>query len=85
MMGRTVKRTGVGKVVGGLLVGSVVGATVGWLTAPASGESIRRQLKSDRVSAREKAKSATGNLESKFRDLAEEASEPVARSATRKS
>jgi gas vesicle protein len=82
MMRGTAKKTGAGKVVGGIVVGSVVGATVGWLTAPASGEEIRRRLRGDRAAAREKAKSAKGNLESKFRDLVEESSAPDARPAT---
>jgi gas vesicle protein len=85
-MRRIHKKAGVGKVIAGVLMGSVVGATVGWLTAPSSVEEIRRRWMgdrlSDRLSAPEKAKNATGNLESKFRDLAEESSDPFTRPAT---
>ena len=66
-----------GKVVTGLLVGSVVGATVGWLTAPGSGEQMRRRLSSDRMSVRERVKTAEGNIESQARDLAQEVSATV--------
>jgi gas vesicle protein len=81
-MRRIHKKASVGKVIAGVLMGSVVGATVGWLTAPSSVEEIRRRWMGDRLSAPEKAKNATGNLESKFRDLAEESSDPVTRPAT---
>jgi gas vesicle protein len=64
------------KVITGLLVGSVVGATLGWLTAPASGEEIRRRLKGDLVGAREKARSAMENVESKARELAAKVRQP---------
>ena len=66
------KRAGTGKVVTGILLGSVVGATVGWLTAPGGGEDIRRWLRRDMKSAHEKAKTAEGNLESQARELAAE-------------
>ena len=66
-----------GKVVTGLLVGSVVGATVGWLTAPGSGEQMRRRLSGDTMSARERVKTAEGNIESQARDLAHEVSSTV--------
>lgn len=61
-----------GKVFTGLLMGSVLGATVGWLTAPASGEEIRRRLSGNLKSAREKVKTAAGNVESQARELAEQ-------------
>ena len=66
-----------GKVVTGLLVGSVVGATVGWLTAPGSGEQMRRRLSGNTMSALEKVKTAEGNIESQARDLAHEVSSTV--------
>jgi gas vesicle protein len=68
------KRAGAGKLITGVLVGGVVGATVGWLTSPASGEEIRRRLRGDVMSAREKAKTAEGNVESQARELAQEVS-----------
>ena len=74
---RTDRKASAGKVFTGLLVGSVVGATVGWLTAPGSGEQIRQRLSGDRMSAREKAKTAEGNVESQARALAQEVSNDV--------
>jgi gas vesicle protein len=59
-----------GKLVTGVLVGSVVGATVGWLTAPA-GEQARRKLRGG-MSARERARTAEGNIESHARELVQE-------------
>ncbi len=38
------KKRSVGKVVSGLLFGSVVGAAVGWLSAPLAGRELRRKL-----------------------------------------
>ncbi len=65
----------IGKVMTGMLVGSVVGAAVGWLTAPTSGEEMRRRIRGEVMSAREKAKTAAQNVESRARDLAAEANE----------
>jgi gas vesicle protein len=62
------------KLVTGILFGGVLGATVGWLTAPASGEELRRKLRGDRMSAREKIKTSEGNVESRARELTEEMS-----------
>jgi gas vesicle protein len=67
-------KTGAGKVVTGIVIGSVVGATVGWLTAPASGAEMRRKLRGEVMDAREKAKTAAGNIESQVRELAEDVS-----------
>lgn len=73
---RAYRKSGIGKAITGLLVGGVVGATVGWLTAPASGEETRRRLKGDLVGAREKARSAMENVESKARELAAQVRQP---------
>lgn len=73
---RIYRKGSAGKVITGLLVGGVVGATVGWLTAPASGEEIRRRLKGDLAGAREKARSVMENVESRARQLAAEARPP---------
>lgn len=70
-------KNGAGKLITGILVGGVVGATVGWLTAPASGEETRRKLKGDIKSAREKIKTSDGNVERQARELAEEVSTPA--------
>lgn len=74
---RTDKKNGAGKVVTGLLLGGVVGATVGWLTAPASGEETRRRLIGDIKSAREKFKTSEDNVESQARELAEQIDNPA--------
>ena len=71
------KKTSAGKLVTGILLGGVVGATVGWLTAPASGEETRRRLRGDIKSATEKIKTSGGNVESQARELAEEVSNPA--------
>ncbi len=71
------KRASAGKVVTGILIGGVVGATVGWLTAPASGEETRRRLKGEMKEYREKAKTASGNVESRARELVEEVNDNV--------
>jgi gas vesicle protein len=66
-------KRGVGKVLAGILLGSVVGAAVGWLTAPSSGEDLRRRLKGEMKGVKEKVRTAAGNVESKARDLTEAA------------
>ena len=63
-----------GKLVTGVLLGGVVDATVGWLTAPATGVEMRRRLRGEGMNAREKATTAAGNVESRARQLAEEVS-----------
>jgi gas vesicle protein len=68
------KKSSAGKLVTGILLGGVVGATVGWLTSPGSGEEIRRRLTGDITSAREKIKTSEGNVESQARELAEDVS-----------
>jgi len=68
------KKMSTGKLVTGILVGGVLGATVGWLTAPASGEELRSRLRGNRMSAREKIKTSEGNVESRARELTEEVS-----------
>ena len=77
------KKTSTGKLVTGILLGGMVGATVGWLTAPASGEEMRRRLRGDRKNVREKIKTAEGNVESSVRELAEAAGENPAFSRPR--
>jgi gas vesicle protein len=72
---RNVKKSGVGKVIIGVLMGGMVGATLGWLTSPASGAEIRRRLRRSGIDARERAKTAIGNVESRARNLAQEISQ----------
>ena len=71
------QKSSIGKVVTGALLGSVVRATVGWLTAPTSGEELRRRIKGEVKGVREKAKTAAGNIETKARKLAAEVNENV--------
>ena len=72
---RNLKRTGVGKVVTGVLIGGVVGATMGWLTAPASGAEMRRRLRGEAMDVRKRAKTVIGNVERRARHLAPEVSQ----------
>jgi gas vesicle protein len=74
---RTEKKTGAGKVITGLLVGGVVGATVGWLTAPASGEETRRRLGGDVKGMQAKIKTSEHNVESQARELGEQVNNPA--------
>jgi hypothetical protein len=69
------RKAGTATLVQGILVGGVVGATLGWLTAPAAGAETRRRLRGKAISARERAKTATGNVESRVRELVEEVRE----------
>ena len=68
------KKKSTGKLVTGILVGGVLGATVGWLTAPDSVEELRRRLRGDRTNLYEKIKTSEGNVESRARELTEEMS-----------
>ena len=67
------KKAGVGKVITGLAVGSVVGATVGLLLAPASGEETVSNIKSQAKGIQKKAIKAVGNIEDKARSLGKKA------------
>jgi gas vesicle protein len=84
MMKKRNKRS-VGKILTGLVVGSVLGATVGWLTAPASGVEIRRRIMGQAMGpegAWERAKTAARNVESQARDLAGEVDRDIKSTAT---
>jgi gas vesicle protein len=67
----------VARVIVAALVGSVVGAVVGLLMAPTSGAEMRRKLSGGVKDARERAKTAAGNIESRARELAEEVTSDV--------
>jgi|SRR6188474_2314874 gas vesicle protein len=67
------KKAGVGKVITGLAVGGVVGATVGLLLAPASGEETISNIKSQAKGIQKKAVKAVGNIEDKAHDLGDKA------------
>ena len=66
-----------GKLITGVLAGGMIGATLGWLTAPAAGAETRRQFRSHVMNARGRAKTAAGNIESRARELAEAVSNDV--------
>lgn len=68
------KKSSAGKLVTGILVGGVVGATVGWLTTPGAGEEFRRRLTGEIKSAQDRIKSSQGNVESQARELVEDVS-----------
>lgn len=75
------RKRSAGKVITAALVGSVVGATVGLLMAPSSGKEMLRRLKGEAMgpeAARERAKTARGNVESQARDLASDVRETFA-------
>ena len=67
------KKVGVGKVITGVAVGSVVGATVGLLLAPASGEETISNIKSRAKGIQKRAVKAVGNIEDKARGLGKKA------------
>jgi gas vesicle protein len=71
-----------GKVITGLLLGSLFGATVGLLMAPTSGQETRRKITDGAVGVQEKMKTAAGNVESRARELAENVSDKVKGSVT---
>ena len=67
------KKVGVGKVITGVAVGSVVGATVGLLLAPASGEETISKIKNEAKGIHKNARKAVGKLEDKARGLEDKA------------
>ncbi|HEX9385835.1 MAG TPA: YtxH domain-containing protein [Anaerolineales bacterium] len=71
------------KVMTGMLLGSVFGAAVALLMAPASGEEMRRKIAGETAGVREKIKSAAGNVESRVRELREDMSDRTTGSGTR--
>jgi len=62
-----------GKVMTGLLLGSVFGAAVALLMAPEAGEELRRRLSGQASNLREKISTSRGNVESRVRELAQNA------------
>ena len=67
------RRRGIGKVLTGLVFGSVVGATVGLLMAPASGEETRGRIKGEVKGVQNKAKDALENVEDRGREMISDA------------
>jgi gas vesicle protein len=58
---RNRKKNSAAKLITGILLGGLVGATVRWLT-----------VRSSRMSVRERIKTSEGNIESQARELAED-------------
>ena len=73
-----------GKVITGMLLGGLFGATVGLLMAPGSGEETRRRITEGAIGVQEKMKTAAGNVESRARELAEDVSDKVKGSTTQR-
>jgi len=76
------KKRSAGQIVTAALVGSAVGAAVGLLMAPTSGKEMLRRIKGEAMgpqAARERAKTAVGNVESQARELADDMRKPVSR------
>jgi gas vesicle protein len=67
------KRQSLTKILIGLAVGSLIGATVGMLMSPYSGQEIRRRLAGQVRGVQEKAKTAVGNVGNQARELADQA------------
>jgi gas vesicle protein len=73
-----------GKVITGMLLGSLFGATVGLLMAPTSGEETRRKITEGAVGVQEKMKTAAGTVESRARELAENVTDKVKNSTVQR-
>ena len=64
-----------GRILIGLAVGSLIGAAVGMLMSPYSGQELRRRITGQVKGVQEKAKTAVGNVESQARELASQVRE----------
>ena len=63
------KKRDMGQILTGLLLGSLFGAVVSLLMAPASGKEIRRRIGNGAVGVQDKIKTVAGNAESRAREL----------------
>ena len=61
-----------GKVITGLLLGSVFGAAVALLMSPVSGQELRQRISGQTADIREKIRTAAGNVENRARELTED-------------
>lgn len=66
-------KAGPGKVATGLVLGSIVGATIGLLMAPASGEETRRKIKGKVKGVQMRVKDTAGSIEEQSLELIGEA------------
>ena len=66
-----------GRVFTGLLIGGLIGAAVGFLMAPVSGQELRRTIREEFEEAQERAKSLMGEAEAKGRVMQDKGREVV--------
>lgn len=64
---------GIGKVVTGIVLGSIVGAAVSLLMAPATGEETRRRIREEVKGIQNRAKQFAGEVEDRGREISGEA------------
>ena len=60
---------GAGRVFAGVLIGGLIGAAVGFLMAPVSGQELRRTIREELEGAEERARSLMGEAEAKGREM----------------
>lgn len=66
-----------GRVFTGLLIGGLIGAAVGFLMAPVSGQELRRTIREEFEEAQERARSLVGEAEAKGRAMQDRGREVV--------
>lgn len=66
-----------GRVFAGLLIGGLVGAAVGFLMAPVTGEELRRTIREEFDEAQERARSLVDEAEAKGRQMQDKGREAV--------
>ena len=66
-----------GRVFTGLLIGGLIGAAVGFLMAPVTGQELRRTIREEFEGAQERAKSLMGEAEAKGRAMQDRGREVV--------
>ena len=67
----------VGRIFTSALIGGLIGAAVGFLMAPVSGEELRRTIREEFEEAQERAKSLVGEAEAKGREMQDKGREVV--------
>lgn len=68
---------GVGRVFAGVLIGGLIGAAIGFLMAPVSGEELRRTIREELEEAQNRARSMMGDAQEKGRELQNKGREVV--------
>lgn len=67
----------IGRVFTGLLIGGLIGAAVGFLMAPVSGEELRRTIREEFEDAQERARSMMEGAQEKGREMQDKGREVV--------